>query len=782
MQKGRGFWAWLDRVTTPSPRAWRVFAHALWAAGTIGLLLMASALTSSGFARAPVLAFLTQTAFILLIGGAVLLALALVDTVPKRVRVPLVLALPFFVLMVFPIWGMPRGLVPGLALPLAIAIAAGATAAALAPGRSNSGRIFPAVLAVAGATAALVILVQVMTANDAPNPAYADYALADRTLDLPDPGLPGTYAVRQFSYGSGEDRHRAAYGADIDWPARRVDGRKLLDGWEDWAGRARSDFWGFGPDALPLQGRVWAPEGAGPFPLVLIVHGNHSMEDFSDPGYAYLGEHLASHGYILVSVDENFLNSSWGDDIDPRGGGLEEENDARGWLLLEHLTAWADWAATPDHPFYARVDMGRIGLIGHSRGGEAVATAAAFNPLAAYPDDATLTFDYGFDIGAVIAIAPVDGQYQPRRVDRPLKDVNYFVIHGSEDGDVDTFLGAAQFQRTAVSSEPFRFKASLYVAGANHGQFNTGWGRTDAPMPWALFLDKQWIMAGEDQRRIAKIYFTAVLEAGLSGRTEWLALLRDPTAGAAWLPKTIYVADYVDSRSQIVAGYEEDLDPLTATGGRITATHLTRWSETMLALKSGDLDTQAVELAWDRTVQDKTAAYAVVLDRPLDASGPDAAIRFVAAQSETDTTPKDWQPPDVDDDAKTDADPAATATDEDKPAVPEPLDWTVELTDSAGRSARAPLSTDQPLYPLIRSRPVRWKALSDRADREVVLRRFALPVTAFTDRDADFDPARVQAIRFVFDRSAKGAIFVDAIGIHPGDAAVRGAQQITPAP
>jgi hypothetical protein len=50
---------------------------------------------------------------------------------------------------------------------------------------------------------------------------------------------------------------------------------------------------------------------------------------------------------------------------------------------------------------------------GHSRGGEAVAVAAAFNRLSHYPDDATIKFTYNFDIKSIVAIAPVDGQYQP---------------------------------------------------------------------------------------------------------------------------------------------------------------------------------------------------------------------------------------------------------------------------------------------------------------------------------------------------------------------------------
>ena len=49
-------------------------------------------------------------------------------------------------------------------------------------------------------------------------------------------------------------------------------------------------YWGFEPNSLPLNARVWFPQDEGLFPLVLIVHGNHEMIEFSDPGYAYLGK------------------------------------------------------------------------------------------------------------------------------------------------------------------------------------------------------------------------------------------------------------------------------------------------------------------------------------------------------------------------------------------------------------------------------------------------------------------------------------------------------------
>ena len=296
-------------------------------------------------------------------------------------------------------------------------------------------------------------LYAIFSSKEPANPLLADYRLEDRTLPLENPGLPGSYKVVTLSYGSGKDRHRPEYGARADWIARTVDGSKLLDNWDGFSGWLRTRYWGFDASALPLQARVWHPAGDGPFPLALIVHGNHAMEDFSDPGYAYLGELLASRGIILASVDENFLNSSFSAGVnllDDRPG-LKKENDARGWLLLEHLAQWRDWNADPAHPFHGRVDMDRVALIGHSRGGEAVGIAAAFNALSRYPDDATLEFDYGFNLRGVIAIAPVDGQYQPREQGTPVDDVNYFTIHGSMDGDVQSFEGVAQYLAGALS-------------------------------------------------------------------------------------------------------------------------------------------------------------------------------------------------------------------------------------------------------------------------------------------------------------------------------------------
>lgn len=103
-------------------------------------------------------------------------------------------------------------------------------------------------------------------------------------LELPDPSQPGAYGFRYFTYGAGSDKHRKEFGDAATMLSATVDGHAFLEGWDRIPGRLRTFFWGFGPGELPLNARVWLPEGAGPFPVILIVHGNHFDRDFSDTG------------------------------------------------------------------------------------------------------------------------------------------------------------------------------------------------------------------------------------------------------------------------------------------------------------------------------------------------------------------------------------------------------------------------------------------------------------------------------------------------------------------
>jgi hypothetical protein len=474
------------------------------------------------------------------------------------------------------------------------------------------------------------------------------------------------------------------------------------------------------------------------------------MEEFSDPGYAYLGELMASQGFIVASVDENFLNSSIADYADPFETRSGDENKVRGWLLLEHLAQWRDWTNDPANPLHGKVDLDRIALVGHSRGGEAVATANAFNGLAAFPDDATVRFNFRFNIRAIAAIAPIDGQYKPRNWPTPMRDQNYFVIQGSMDGDVVSFAGSSQYSRAVFSGTKDAFKASLYVKGANHGQFNTAWGRDDLGLPLPL-LDTRTIMDPVAQRQDLAVYLSAFLHATLKDERGYRRLFEDARNGAKWLPDGYLINNYADSRTRWLANYEEDLDP--ATGSEpdvaITGDGLTVWSETYPKLKVDPFGTSVAELAWDDRAYRAPASYAFGFSS-VTSVAPTSAFVFSASQVEIDTLPKTFKG-------------SGSRTNEDKT----PLDWSIVLADVAGRQAQLPIAHDQVLYPQVKGQTRRAGEVSFIPTSEIVMRRFRFPFADFAAANPKIDLGHIKEIRFVFNKSKRGAIALDDVGIAP---------------
>jgi dienelactone hydrolase len=413
-------------------------------------------------------------------------------------------------------------------------------------------------------------------------------------LSALNPGAPGPFKTRVVYYGTTSSNPRRPEYNNAAIPTRSVDASKFFQGFKGWKRNLRKKYWGYDFDKLPLNATVWLPQGPGPFPLAIIVHGNHNMAEFSDPGYQYLGELLASRGFILVSVDENFLNG-W-------MVNAPKEFAVRGWMLLEHLKLWHEWSQAPKNPFGVAVDFNNIAVMGHSRGGEAAATAALFNQMSHYPDDATIRFHYHFPIRSVVAIAPADGQYKPADQPRSIQDVNYFVIQGANDSDVSSFFGSKQWDRVRYTSGGDWFKSELYVYGANHGQFNTVWGRSDFGYPLGWFLQLKQLMDPKDQRQIAGIYISAFLESTLHGHREYLPLFRDYRTISKWLPDTAYISRYEDAAFKLVSDFSEDPDVSTTTlpGGKIEASDLSLWKEARIPFRNGDREYNGVFLGWNR--------------------------------------------------------------------------------------------------------------------------------------------------------------------------------------
>lgn len=743
-QRIAGWFRHLWSAIVPGPRAWKGAAAGLIA----GTLLVCFVYSYYGFLAPPrpLSISIAMLGFVLvaLVAGSLLnLLLRLLvqlysNVLHRRYRWVLIMALVLLVPMISFPTNAPTGLLIILGI-VTISSLLGAAAAVLVRGGWKDTTTVQRLVTITGLLLGLggLVLGLGWLLDDgypvaAPPNAARQSPAETSTIPAANPAQPGPYPVLTLTYGSGSDPQRPEFGPGVDLVTEPVDGSKLVSGWDGFAGWIRSDFWGFDLTALPLNGRVWYPEGPGPFPLVLVVHGNHAMEDFSDPGYAYLGELLASRGFILVSVDENFLNGSWTDLFQS----LQEENDARGWLLLEHLRLWHDWNTVPGHPFFQKANPAHIALIGHSRGGEAIAHAAAFNRLSRYPDNAEVIFDYHYNIQALVAIAPADGQYQPAGQGTPLKDVHYFVLQGAADGDVQSFMGARQYARISFSGEGDWFKAILYVYGANHGQFNTSWGRADTPEPIARLYNLEQLLPAAEQEQIAAVYISAFLEATLHGRDEYRPLFQDYRAGADWLPDTIYLNRFEGANDHFVCTFEEDIDveSTTIADGWLEGQNLETWREQRVAMKWGTMETSAVYLGWDQAGgKPRPAGYSIGLPKAGPVLDAGSALIFSLADARSDDGT-------------------------------EPIDLTVELRDAAGQNASLPLSHFALLQPQIEVQVMKAAFMNDTAEAEPVFQSFVFPLADFAAVNPNLNPAELEEIRLIFDRTERGEVILDNVG------------------
>jgi dienelactone hydrolase len=568
-------------------------------------------------------------------------------------------------------------------------------------------------------------------------------------LAAANPSDPGPFRVNKLFYGVGNDIRRPEYGRSVALKTRTVDASDFFKDFKGWRRWARRKYWGFDMDKLPLNARVWYPEGAGPFPLALIVHGNHDMAEFSDPGYAYLGELLASRGFILASIDENFLNSGFFTDV-------PKEKQVRGWMLLEHLKLWREWNQAAGNPFHGRVDMQHIALMGHSRGGEAAATAALFNRMQYYPENADVRFDYGFAIQAVVAIAPAEGQYKPAGQYRRIQDVSYLTLQGANDADVSEFMGSLQWEHVRYTRPGPWFKAEIYAYRANHGQFNTVWGRTDAGEPLSWLLNLKPLMPGEQQRRISKTYISAFLEATLKGRREYLPLFEDWRVGRAWLPDTIYSNRFQSASYVPLASYQEDADITTTTapGGRIAGEGLSIWREGRIPWRGGDRDYNGVFLGWNRAKGASAAAYTITL--PDGAAGKWGLGKASTIELSMAALDEDSPLPGKKKDEK------AKKPDESKKGRESP-DFSIELVTRDGVTASAPVSRFAAIPPPLKEKFTKLDPIESAAyekDWEPVLQTVRAPLAAFQG----IDPSKLTAVRLKFDRTAMSVICISGIG------------------
>ncbi|MFN2146560.1 MAG: MFS transporter, partial [Anaerolineales bacterium] len=379
-----------------------------------------------------------------------------------------------------------------------------------------------------------------------------------------------------------------------------------------------------------------------------------------------------------------------------------------------------------------------IALIGHSRGGEAAALAATFNSLSRYPNNARVAWQFNFNIRAVAAIAPVDEQWQPADQPNPLENVSYLVLQGSHDADLYFFDGIQQYNRTTFTDpQGDGFKAAVYIYRANHGQFNTTWGDRDSSGVKGQFLNRKALLPAQDQQQIAEVFITAFLEVTLKGNQAYRSIFEDYRLAGDWLPQTNYITQYEDYGIRLVADFEEDVDVLTCTlpGCVLRTSGLSRWNESAIRFRNRDRqENHVVRVGWSGL----EGSYALRFSLPQDwQPTPETLLVFKAADARE---PED---------------------------APEGLDFSMVLVDRWGNQASIRLSDLLPLqtqFPAEISRLAVWNESYYKEASEEVFQTYRIPLNVFADVTPGLDLAGLKEIRFQFDQSPSGSVYLDEIG------------------
>jgi hypothetical protein len=234
------------------------------------------------------------------------------------------------------------------------------------------------------------------------------------------------------------------------------------------------------PENFEIRGQLFYPaDRAEPSPLIVLVHGNHGSCDAgqnsttatctaykrNEAGYAYLAENLATWGYTTFSLSQDQLMMR---QDNSKGKGMHQRRKLIA-AALDALSAAnqpgglpADEHTTIGTTLVGKLDMTRIGLMGHSRGGDAVTNFIDYNRIR--------TDGPRYPLRGVISLAPVDYERKAPY------GMPYMTILPFCDGDVSNLQGARFFERSQYikGDDPFpRIQTS--VLGGIHNWFNTVW-------------------------------------------------------------------------------------------------------------------------------------------------------------------------------------------------------------------------------------------------------------------------------------------------------------------
>lgn len=236
-----------------------------------------------------------------------------------------------------------------------------------------------------------------------------------------------------------------------------------------------------------VEGIIATPDGPGPFPVVVLLHGAHAgcptttnangvlveqwpcapdEEQRYDAGLAYLAEALAARGYVALAPNLNAVYSASYGAVSPELRRYPDVLDAHMQLLI----AASKNITTPlGINLQGRLDLSRIGMLGHSHG----ALLAMQSARVRSARTTRRVPEAGGPLFGALLVAPLYAAGGD--VDLPLG-----VVLPSCDGMTPELNGQAFYEDARLRTRRNTFASSVYVNGANHNAFNTAATTDDA--------------------------------------------------------------------------------------------------------------------------------------------------------------------------------------------------------------------------------------------------------------------------------------------------------------
>jgi hypothetical protein len=310
------------------------------------------------------------------------------------------------------------------------------------------------------------------------------------------------------------------------------------------------------------------------YPLVVVVHGNGPLGGYL--GYNYLLEHLAKNGFIAASIH-----------MQPNQTGTD-----RARVLRRHLQIlFAKFGAKAAN---------NIGIMGHSRGGEAVVIATRLNQQESW----------GYNINAVISLAPTN-QYTFEHFGGAWAKP-YLVIYGSLDGDLG---GIADTGFELYDHASGMKKSMAFVYRSCHDRYNTVWGDGDLYFGELTAGDQARVLSAAAHHNIAMGYMAAFYRQYLRGETQWDGIFK-----GEWIPAAVSASDanmkiyvqYEDTTQRVVDNFDNAPWSTSDIGGAVTPAGLPA-TPVENDLRTTDPHsphaTRGLELRWDNTTD--SLAFAI---------------------------------------------------------------------------------------------------------------------------------------------------------------------------